>query len=305
MAKVVCLMGPTASGKTEAVMRLAQKFPIDVISVDSAMIYRGMTIGTAKPSPEELAQVPHALVDCLEPEERFSVADFCQEAGALISRAIANQRIPVCVGGTMMYFHALCHGLAEMPEIDPAIRQQVAEKALISGWPSMHQALAEVDPETASRIHPNDQQRIGRALEVFLQTKKPISQLQKNSFSQSFDWMPLVLMPERQRLHINIAKRVQMMIKARLEDEVRALIARPGITEDLPSMRSVGYRQWFPYFSDEITHDALVDSIVIATRQLAKRQCTWLRRWENAPHFNPENPLALTQISDLIESNAF
>lgn len=277
----IFLMGPTASGKTAATIALAQRFPVDIISVDSALVYRGMDIGTAKPDADTLRQAPHHLIDLISPLEQYSAAQFAKDALTLMHTATANGRIPVLVGGTMLYFNALQHGLSDLPEADTAIRAQIEAEANALGWPVMHAQLASIDPTVAARIHTTDSQRIERALEVYRISGKPMSVLraQSKKVSLPFNILKLALMPsDRSVLHQRIADRFQLMLQHGFIDEVkRLLIEYPQLTADSPSMRCVGYRQALQHLYGEIDLPTLGEHGVFATRQLAKRQLTWLR----------------------------
>jgi tRNA dimethylallyltransferase len=277
----IFLMGPTASGKTAATIALAQRFPVEIISVDSALVYRGMDIGTAKPDAETLRQAPHHLIDLISPLEQYSAAQFAKDALALMHAATANGRIPVLVGGTMLYFNALQHGLSDLPEADAAIRAQIEAEANALGWPAMHAQLASIDPAVAAKIHTTDSQRIERALEVYRISGKPMSILraQSQKVSLPFNILKLALMPsDRSVLHQRIAERFQLMLKHGFIDEVkRLLVEYPQLNADSPSMRCVGYRQALQYLNGEIDLPTLGEHGVYATRQLAKRQLTWLR----------------------------
>lgn len=277
----IFLMGPTASGKTAATIALTQRFPVDIISVDSALVYRGMDIGTAKPDADTLRQAPHHLIDLISPLEQYSAAQFAKDALALMHIATANGRIPVLVGGTMLYFNALQHGLSDLPEADTAIRAQIEAEANALGWPAMHAQLASIDPTVAAKIHTTDSQRIERALEVYRISGKPMSELraQSQKVSLPFNILKLALMPsDRSVLHQRIAERFKLMLQHGFIDEVkRLLIEYPQLTADSPSMRCVGYRQALQHLHGEIDLPTLGEHGVYATRQLAKRQLTWLR----------------------------
>ena len=273
-------MGPTASGKTDLAIFLTEHFPIDIISVDSALVYRGLNIGSAKPSAEELAKAPHRLLDVVDPSEPYSAARFRKDALREIESIIAAGRIPLLVGGTMLYFRALLEGLSKLPESDEATRKKLEQQAKKIGWEKMHQRLAEVDVEAAERIHPNDPQRISRALEVYEMTGKPMSQLQKEQKSEPlpYEVLKLALIPsERAVLHQRIEKRFGQMLESGLIDEVKTLRSRGDLHEDLPAIRAVGYRQVWDYLESRIDYTEMQERGVIATRQLAKRQLTWLR----------------------------
>ena len=273
-------MGPTASGKTDLAIYLTEHFPLDIISVDSAMVYRGLNIGAAKPSDEELAKAPHRLIDVVDPLEIYSAAQFRNDALNEMAAITEAGRIPLLVGGTMMYFRALLQGLSELPAADDATRLKLEIEAKELGWEKMHQRLAEVDPEAAARIHPNDPQRIQRALEVYEVTGTAMSQLQKEQKSEPlpYQMLKLALMPsDRSELHQRIEKRFSLMLEQGLIDEVKTLLERGDLHEDLPAIRAVGYRQVWDYLADRIDYTEMQERGVIATRQLAKRQFTWLR----------------------------
>lgn len=278
----VFLMGPTAAGKTDLAVALGELFPFEIISVDSALIYRGMDIGTAKPEPEVLARAPHHLIDIVDPAQSYSAADFRQDALTLMADITARGRIPLLVGGTMMYFKVLKDGMASMPPADAAVRQRLLDSARDHGWPYLHQQLARVDPEAAQRIKPTDSQRLQRALEVYELTGKPLSQWHREQEAQSLPYRltSLALAPvDRAILHERIALRFVRMLEDGFLDEVKSLYARPDLTTSLPSVRSVGYRQAWSYLDGELSYDDMVERGIIATRQLAKRQLTWLRSW--------------------------
>lgn len=283
------LMGPTASGKTDLAIALAQRYPVELISVDSALIYRGMDIGTAKPEPELLAKYPHHLIDIRDPSESYSVAEFVQDARPLMYQAAGAGKIPLLVGGTMLYFKGLLDGLADLPPSDPEARRQILRDAEIHGWPHVHRQLAEVDPVAAIAIHPNHSQRIQRALEVYHIAGAPMSSLQGcwhsdgsalRPVGDAFRVLQLGLVPsDRAWLHQRIERRFRQMLELGLVDEVRSLRARGDLTPDLPSIRAVGYRQMWEYLEGVTGYDEMVEKCVAATRQLAKRQLTWLRKW--------------------------
>jgi tRNA dimethylallyltransferase len=279
--RAVCIMGPTAAGKTAAVMALAAKRDIDVISVDSAQVYRGMDIGTAKATAEEQAAVPHRLIDLLEPDQVYSAGAFCRDAAKAIEAATEAGRLPVLAGGTMLYFQALQKGLAELPEADPELRQQLDARAVRDGWPALHAELARLDPSAAERIRPNDAQRIQRALEVCLLSGERLSELQQQTAPPlRAEFLNIALIPaERAELHQRIRKRFNLMMQQGLLDEVSRISTLPGVTPESPSMRTVGYRQLLLHLRGELSLEEAVEKAVIATRQLAKRQMTWLRSW--------------------------
>ncbi|MEW6166633.1 MAG: tRNA (adenosine(37)-N6)-dimethylallyltransferase MiaA [Pseudomonadota bacterium] len=277
---IVCLMGPTASGKTGLALALAKRLPVEIVSVDSAQVYRGMDIGTAKPSPEVLARVPHHLVDILDPTEIYSAARFAADARGLIDAIRARRCIPLLVGGTMLYFRALQQGLSELPPADADLRARLERQARVEGWPALHAKLQSVDPETAARLHPNDQQRIQRALEIYELTGMPPSALQGQASGGELRGpvRRLALLPaQRAMLHERIAQRFDAMMAQGLLEEVRSLRARGDLRADLPSMRAVGYRQLWAHLDGRLTLPEAVARAVAATRQYAKRQLTWLR----------------------------
>src|SRR5438876_7906140 len=273
-------MGPTASGKSALAATLAGHFPVEIISVDSAQIYRGMDIGTAKPSVAERRSVPHHLIDIVDPTGSYSAAQFRSDAVRLISEIAARGRIPLLVGGTMLYFKALREGLSELPESDAAVRARIDAEAAVWGWPAMHAELAKIDASTAMRLKPNDAQRIQRALEIYRVTGKPMSQLLGRTRSAlPFRLLELALVPsDRGELHRRIEFRFDAMLEHGLVEELRALRERYALRPGLPSMRCVGYRQVWQHVEGEFGRDELRDRGIFATRQLAKRQLTWLRR---------------------------
>jgi tRNA dimethylallyltransferase len=303
---IICLMGPTAAGKTATAMYLAQFLPCDIISVDSAMIYRYMDIGTAKPSQEELAHVPHKLIDICDPSERYSAAQFCHDAQLAIENSIACGRVPLLVGGTMLYFHALHRGLSPLPSADAQIRADIDAKAQQVGWDGIHQQLIALDPQLAQRIHPNDPQRIQRALEIIKLTGKTVSQLQQiKQRSLSYPSLNILLIPvERAILHQLIATRFSTMLEKGFLNEVENLRQRGDLHLDLPAIRSVGYRQAWLYLSGKISKQHMCEQTVAATRQLAKRQLTWLKSWQDGVCFNSLQPKIGEQILDYILSTA-
>lgn len=297
-------MGPTASGKTDLAIALRAHLPADIISVDSAMIYRGMDIGTAKPMREELQQAPHRLIDICNPTDSYSVGQFCADAMTEIQDIVSHQRIPLLVGGTMMYFHQLLHGMATLPEANQSVRGDISAKAQIVGWEAMHAELAKVDPVSAAKIRPQDPQRISRALEVYALTGRPISAFHENnkpSYLANYDVIQIALIPEdRAWLHERIAKRFDAMLAAGFLDEAKRFYDNPVIHADLPAMRMVGYRQAWPYFAGEIDLETFRERAIAATRQLAKRQLTWLRRWENLHRFDPTDPQLMERVLSVI-----
>ncbi|OGT33618.1 MAG: tRNA (adenosine(37)-N6)-dimethylallyltransferase MiaA [Gammaproteobacteria bacterium RIFCSPHIGHO2_02_FULL_39_13] len=301
MNKIIVIMGPTACGKTDLAMYLTHKIPAEIISVDSAMIYREMNIGTAKPSVEALKIAPHRLINVCDPAEIYSAGRFCEDAVRAMKDIHANNHVPLLVGGTMLYFHKLLFGLAELPTADKNIRDTLTQEAKQIGWSAMHEQLRVVDPVAAAKIKPQDSQRIQRALEVFLLTGKPISELQKKSESfllQHYHVTLIALIPaDRAWLHDRIANRFEKMLEMGFIDEVRALHQRPDLHADLPSMRIVGYRQAWEYLDGKIDYDTMKQKAIAATRQLAKRQLTWLRRWKNVMVLDPRDP----QVNELVD----
>jgi len=276
------LLGPTASGKTALALALCEHYPCEIISVDSALVYRGMDIGTAKPSAAELARVPHHLIDIRDPAEAYSAAEFSRDAAQLMSEISARGRIPLLVGGSMLYFKVLRDGIAPMPVADAAVREQIASEAQRLGWPALHAELARVDARAAANIHPNHSQRIQRALEVFRLTGTAISELQQDNDpgTSSHQLLSFSLAPvDRQVLHQRIAERFRQMLAAGLVDEVEKLYRRGDLHTELPSIRAVGYRQVWAYLAGEIDFATMTEHGIAATRQLAKRQLTWLRGW--------------------------
>lgn len=305
MQTVICLLGPTASGKTPLAIELVQHYPCEIISVDSAMVYRGMNIGTAKPDAATLQLAPHRLIDCCDPAEIYSAGRFREEALREIAAVHAAGKIPLLVGGTMMYFRILLQGLAALPRADAAIRQQLDERAAREGTEALHAELATIDPVAAAKIHINDLQRIQRALEVFMLTKQPISSLQLADTSPlaGFHVIQLALMPAaRALLHERIAARFQQMLAQGLVDEVRDLYQRGDLSIDLPSIRSVGYRQVWEYLAGHIDAATMQENAIAATRQLAKRQITWLRTWPDCQLIESEAPDLLQQVSAIIKN---
>ena len=285
----ILLMGPTASGKTGVAIELARELPCEIISVDSAQVYRRMDIGTAKPDAATLARAPHHLIDVIEPDESFSAARFRDDAQALMREITERGRIPLLVGGTMLYFKTLLEGLSELPQADPAIRLMIDTMADESGWPAVHRELQRIDPETAARLEPNDSQRIQRALEVYYITERPLSAILKKPKYVYFPYTPvkLALVPaDRGELHARIAARFESMLELGLIGELRRLRADYALEASMPSMRCVGYRQAWRYLDGEIGLAALREQGIAATRQLAKRQLTWLRAMKEVTEFD-------------------
>ena len=277
----IFLMGPTASGKTDLAIQLRQHLPVEVISVDSALIYRGMDIGTAKPSKAELALAPHRLIDLCDPAESYSAMNFRHDALREMQDITAQGKIPLLVGGTMLYYKALLEGLSPLPSADEKVRSEIEAKAALIGWGGLHQELTKIDPISAQRINPNDSQRINRALEVFYLTGKTLTELtaQKGE-ALPYDILQFAIAPEqREVLHLRIEQRFHKMIELGFQQEVEKLYRRPDLNENLPSIRCVGYRQMWEYLRGDYDHDEMVFRGICATRQLAKRQITWLRGW--------------------------
>ncbi|NSL56763.1 tRNA (adenosine(37)-N6)-dimethylallyltransferase MiaA [Uliginosibacterium aquaticum] len=301
--QAVLLMGPTASGKTAAALHLARQSPIEIISVDSALVFRDMNIGTAKPDEEELAQCPHHLIDIITPEEAYSAARFCSDAQRLIGEICARGQLPVLAGGTMLYFKALLEGLSDLPQADAALRQEIEEHAARAGWPALHAELARLDAAAASRLNPNDAQRIQRALEVVRLTGRPLAEsyAQRESTSPAIDYLPLALQPaERSVLHTRIAQRFDAMLDEGFEEEVRQLRTRYRLDIEMTSMRCVGYRQMWEYLDGEVDAATMREKGIAATRQLAKRQITWLRQfrenWSGYQEFDSLDAQHLAQL---------
>lgn len=325
---VIYLMGPTASGKTDLAVALTKALPCDIISVDSALVYKGMDIGTAKPEAEVLAEAPHRLINICEATESYSAAHFRADALKEIAAIIAKGRIPLLVGGTMMYFKALDQGLATLPSADPVIRQKLLDEAEEKGWEFMHQRLAKVDPVSAKRIHPNDPQRLQRALEVYeisgrtltefwadqaeLKEKQETGQnieahytnWGRDSFNAlSYNAVNIAVSPkERATLHERIAFRFKQMLNEGFVEEVTELYQSGKLDLSMPSMKCVGYRQVWEYLDGKLSYDEMVERGIIATRQLAKRQLTWLRRWPNLNWFESEDPELLAKVLKIVHS---
>lgn len=301
--KAVLLMGPTASGKTDIAVSLCERFPCDIISVDSALVYRGMDIGTAKPDAETLRRAPHQLIDIREPEESYSAGDFVRDARAAIDSSLRKGRIPLLAGGTMMYFRALTEGLADLPAGDERIREEIDQVAAEKGWPYLHSELEKVDPMVAARLNPNDSQRIQRALEVYRVSGKPLGELQQQAIpgSDGAEYIKVALQIEpRSLLHARIEQRLDQMIAAGFIDEMNTLRARSGLNRDCSSMRSVGYRQFWAHLDGEISLQEARDRALFATRQLAKRQLTWLRSESEVFSADPLEGGAIDTISSYL-----
>lgn len=286
----IAIMGPTATGKTDLAIELVKHFPCEIISVDSALVYRGMDIGSAKPTAAELAVAPHHLIDIREPEQTYSAADFRTDCLALMEDITSRGKIPLLVGGTMLYYKALQEGLSPLPSADKAVREKLEADAQHLGWDAMHQRLMEVDPVAAERIHKNDPQRVQRALEIFEITGTPMSELwaQQASEKLKFNLIKIVLFPEdRAMLHQRIELRFKKMVENGFIEEVEDLKKYQHVSLDLPSMRAVGYRQVLEYLDGVYDHAEMINRGIYATRQLAKRQITWLRKEANANFYEP------------------
>ena len=295
----IFLMGPTASGKTALAVSLVERFPLEIVSVDSALVYRDMNIGTAKPDAATLSRAPHHLLDIRDPTESYSAAAFCADAQRLMADITARGKVPLLVGGTMLYFRALLQGLDDLPRADPALRKKREIEAASRGWPALHVELAHIDPVTAKRLSPNDSQRIGRALEIYQLTGKPMSALlDQAQTALPYRVLQLALIPsDRAVLHQRIATRFDTMLAEGLLDEVEALRKTYALTSDLPAMRAVGYRQAWAYLDGAIDRAGLREQGLAATRQLAKRQLTWLRSWPDA--------VVLDALADDLDAQAF
>ncbi len=303
MIDALMLLGPTGGGKSALALKLARRLPAEIISVDSAQVFSAMDIGTAKPSLQERAEVPHHLVDIRDPAERYSAAEFVRDATAAIAAIRARSRVPLLVGGTMLYAKALREGLSELPSAHAALRAELEREAQRVGWPRMHARLAERDPETAARLAPNDSQRIQRALEVIEITGVPMSRLLVRRAPSSLRLGVVAVVPvERGVLHRQIEHRFDRMLEGGFLDEVRALKRRGDLTADLPSMRSVGYRQAWAFLDGGGTHGQFRAAAIAATRQLAKRQLTWLRSLAVDETVDPAHPECLIALTDRLQA---
>jgi tRNA dimethylallyltransferase len=299
----ILLMGPTASGKTGVAVDVVQHFPCEIVSVDSALVYRHMDIGTAKPDASILAKAPHHLINLIDPTQSYSAAQFCKDALRVMGEITARGKIPLLVGGTMLYFKALLEGLSNLPQADAELRAELDERAKKIGWPAMHAELAKLDPETAARLKPMDAQRIQRALEICLLSGETMSsQLGKaDATPLPYRFIKIALVPsERKVLHERITARFDTMLKLGLVEEVKKLRQQFDLHPNLPSMRCVGYRQVWEYLDGEITQEALRDKGVIATRQLAKRQLTWLRSMEGVLQFDCLDPMLTNNVREYL-----
>jgi tRNA dimethylallyltransferase len=300
----ILLMGPTASGKTDLAVELVRRFPLEIVSVDSALVYREMDIGTAKPGPEVLAEAPHRLIDLIDPVASYSAAQFREDALREMAQITEAGRVPLLVGGTMLYFRALEQGLSELPQADAALRAEIEAEAQRLGWQALHAELAEVDPAAAARIHPNDPQRLQRALEVYRLSGVPLSELQRRRRVGAFPYRPLrlALLPaDRERLHERIALRFENMLAQGLINEVAHLYERDDLDLSCSSMRAVGYRQVWRYLDGEYDREEMIRLAVVATRQLAKRQMTWLRGDDGLETLNAD-ALELSRICERVEN---
>lgn len=303
----VCLMGPTASGKTDLAVKLVERLPFEIISVDSALIYRGMDIGTAKPDAETLARAPHRLIDILDPAEAYSASRFRKDALREMAEITAAGRIPLLVGGTMLYYRALEQGLSRLPQADAATRECIEREAAEWGWQALHNRLAEVDPAAAERIHPNDPQRLSRALEVYELTGRPMSELWQEKDQPELPWrlVKVAVAPaDRADLHERIARRFRQMLEQGLVEEVEALYHRGDLNPQLPSIRCVGYRQVWQYLDGELSYSQMSERGIVATRQLAKRQFTWLRSEQRLQWFSTFETNLLEKMLKFLDDSA-
>lgn len=298
----VCLMGPTASRKSDLAVQLAERLPLDLISVDSALVYRGMDIGTAKPHPDILRRVPHRLIDIRDPEDAYSAGEFVRDARAEIERSLNAGRVPLLVGGTMMYFRALTRGIAALPAADAGVRAAIDKQAARVGWPALHAQLAAVDPLSAVRIEPSDSQRIQRALEVYRVSGRTFSDWQgETQVPDAPQFVRLGLVPaSREKLHERIGQRLDYMMNNGFVDELRTLRKRSGLTADSTSMRAVGYRQLWSFLDGEYSLEEAGRRALYATRQLAKRQITWLRSEPDLAVFDPLEVDSLDTITEFL-----
>jgi tRNA dimethylallyltransferase len=306
--RAILLMGPTGAGKSDLAMRLAETLPLEIVSVDSALVYRGMDIGTAKPDAGARARVAHHLIDIRDPAESYSAGEFTRDAVHAMQDIWRRGRQPLLVGGTMLYFHALSHGIAELPAADPEVRAGIERQAAACGWAAVHQELGLVDPAAAARIHVNDPQRIQRALEVFRLTGETITRLQQMRVSAfaDVDVTEIATAPlERSDLHTRIEMRFGAMLDAGMLGEVRTLFARSDLSAEHPSMRAVGYRQLWRHLSGQCALDEAIEQAIAATRQLAKRQLTWLRRRQHAQWFDSMHPEVARMMIDALSKGGF
>jgi tRNA dimethylallyltransferase len=303
MGPAILLMGPTGAGKTDAAIEIAARLPVEIISVDSAMVYRGLDIGSAKPPPDVLARCPHHLVDICDPAERYSVGEFLRDVGPLMQAIRARGRWPLLVGGTMLYFRALQSGMAQLPSADPVVRARICADAEVLGWTALHARLQLIDPRAAARIAMQDSQRIQRALEVYELTGRPISDWQQEALktARPADYLRLVLAPpEKSALDARLSARFDLMLANGFLDEVRSLHARGDLTDDLPALRSVGYRQLWQHLAGHCDFSTARELAIVATRQLAKRQYTWLRAEPEAVWVSPMQAHASDKLCEFI-----
>lgn len=295
-------MGPTACGKTDLAIRLWEKFPFEIISVDSAMVYKGLNIGTAKPESRVLEKIPHHLINIREPNESYSAANFCEDVARIAEEIFNKGKVPLLVGGTMLYFKALQQGLSTLPSADSAIRDKILKDAEEVGWVALHKKLKEFDPESAIRIHPNDPQRIERALEVYYLTGIPLSQHFEEKEKLPFNYFSIGFFPEnRVYLHRRIEERFRQMIADGWVNEVKNLLSSKQLEFSSPAMRMVGYRQIGEYLQGEIDEKTMIEQGIVATRQLAKRQMTWLRHWKNIVLMDPFQESIFEKLSEYIQ----
>ena len=299
-------MGPTATGKTDLAIYLHEKIQSEIVSVDSAMVYRGLDIGTAKPSKKLLEKIPHRLIDICDPTEIYSAARFQHDAYLAIDEIHKKNKIPIFVGGTMLYFRALEYGLSRLPEANYSVRAKIELEAEAQGWKQMHAKLSKIDPKSAVRINENDTQRIQRALEVYEITGRSLSELISDSDKKTFPYpiKKILLYPnDRSKLHRRVKKRFLEMLKNGFLEEVEALYSRGDLSLDFPSMRLVGYRQIWRYLESQLSYQEMLESSIIATRQLAKRQITWCRTENGAKYYNPYESSTFSEIFDNLTNN--
>ena len=295
--RVLVITGPTASGKSELAVKLAQEYPMEVVCVDSVAVYRGMDIGTAKPSSGVRRRIAHHLIDIRDPAETYSAADFLTDSTTIIFEILNRGKIPCLVGGTMLYLSAIKNGIARLPPADAKVRKAILREASVSGWPAIHKRLAEVDPQSASRINANDPQRLQRALEVYLVTGRSLSEHHERGNRPSpFDLVEIAIIPKRDVLHLKIERRLTAMLEAGFIEEVRGLHSRDDLDSQLPSMKAVGYRQIWSYLDGQISYNDMLEQALISTRRLAKHQCTWLKSWSGLHILERADPRELLKI---------
>ena len=301
--RAIFVMGPTASGKTALAIELRKHLPVELINVDSAQIYRGLDIGSAKPDAATLAAAPHRLLDIRDPAQAYSAAEFLADAKSEMDNIVAAGKVPLLVGGSMMYFKVLLEGLSDLPEANQQVRAEIEQQAALDGWPALYRELESVDPETAIRLHPNHSQRIQRALEVYRLSGVPLSSLQgrfTGGLQDKYDIVQFSLLPQnRSLLHSRIQARFQQMMESGFEQEVQQLYQRGDLHVNLPAIRSVGYRQFWDYCAGECSLAEAQEKAVIATRQLAKRQMTWLRNWPQAVEIEVDNQSGFVSVEEL------